>query len=298
MSRPNKLIQFYLTNICNSHCRTCEIWKNRRVQEIPFEKVVEIVKQFPDADYVFGGGEFTLYSQRYELLTWCDWHNVKYTVLSNAVNLKLLEQLLVSYNIKNLTMSCDGTKHDEIRGVKGNLKNIETIVKNWKDKIPNIKLSYTLSSLNEDSIDEDMAYFKKLGFNKIYFCIAQNMDLLKTNGNIVPSKKAIEKIYNEYSDMLYDKDIQLLQDILIDNLRECDSTDSVHTIYSNGDVVRCQSYMSDNVLGNIFDTDFAEILIEDAKRWKYDVEVLKEHCPYEKTCQLVCQRRYDYEDRL
>lgn len=298
MSRPNELIQFYLTNICNSKCSTCEIWKNGKIQEIPFEKVVEIVKQFPGADYVFGGGEFTLYSQRHALLAWCDWHNVKYTVLSNAVNLKLLEQLLVSYDIKNLTMSCDGIKHDEIRGIKGNLKNIETIVEDWKDKIPNIKLSYTLSSFNEDSIDEDMAYFKKLGFDKIYFCIAQNMDLLKANGNIIPSMKSIEKIYNFYSDMLYDKDVQLLQDILIRNLRECDSTQTVHTIYTNGDVVRCQSYMSDNVLGNIFDTDFAEILIEDAKRWKYDVEVLKEHCPYEKTCQLVCQRRYDYEDRL
>lgn len=289
MSRPNKLIQFYLTNICNSHCNTCEIWKNSKIQEIPSEKVEQIIREFPDADYVFGGGEFTLYSQRNELLNYCDKKGIKYTVLSNAVNLKLLEQLLALHNIKNLTMSCDGIKHDEIRGIKGNLKNIEAIVKDWKDYIPNIKLSYTLSSLNEDSIDEDMAYFKKLGFNKIYFCIAQNMDLLKANGNIVPSKKAIEKMYKEYRDMLYDKDVQLLRDILIGNLRECDSTGSVHTIYTNGDVVRCQSYMSNDVLGNIYEESLKEILNGIPNGFK---------CKYSKTCQLVCQRRYDYEDRL
>ena len=293
MSRPNKLIQFYLTNICNSHCSTCEIWKNSKIQEIPSEKVEQIIREFPGADYVFGGGEFTLYSQRNELLNYCDEKGIKYTVLSNAVNLKLLEQLLASHNIKNLTMSCDGIKHDEIRGIKGNLKNIETIVKDWKNYIPNIKLSYTLSSFNEDSIDEDMAYFKKLGFDKIYFCIAQNMDLLKANGNIVPSMKSIEKMYNFYSDMLYDKDVQLLQDILIRNLRTCDSTGSVHTIYTNGDVVRCQSYMSDNVLGNIYEKSFKEILDED-----YVNNIGGFKCPYSGTCQLVCQRRYDYEDRV
>lgn len=293
MSRPNKLIQFYLTNICNSKCNTCQIWQNKNKQEIPVEKVEQIIREFPDADFVFGGGEFTLYSQKDRLLDWCDKYGVNYTVLSNAVSLTLLEQLLASHDIKNLTISCDGKNHDEIRGVKGNLKNIEEIIKAWKGYIPNIKLSYTLSRLNEYSIDEDMEYFKHLGFKKIYFCIAQNMDLLKVCGNeIVPSNRAIEKVYKEYSDMLYDKDLQLLEDMLHGKMKACDSTDSVHTIYTNGDVVTCQSYLSNDVLGNIYEESLDRILD------KNDVWPDEWICPHSDYCHLVCQRRYDYEDRV
>lgn len=296
MARPKKLIQFYLVNLCNSHCNTCQIWKNTKRQELSIMQVEEVIKEFPDADYVFGGGEFTLYQQRDRLLDWCDSNNVNYTVLSNAVSLKLLEQLLASHNIKNLTMSCDGIKHDKIRGVKGNLKNIESIIEAWSGEIPNIKLSYTLSSFNEDAIDEDMEYFRKLGFSKIYFCIAQNMDLLNAQGSITPTKESLKYLYESYGYMLYDKDYQLLGDFIRGEHRLCDSIRDVHTIYTNGDVVRCQSLLSNNILGNINEHRFVDILKADEERWK---EVPNGFvCPYNDKCELVCQRRYDYEDRL
>lgn len=293
MSRPNKLIQFYLTNMCNSRCSTCNIWKNRSIQELSIMHVQEVIKEFPDADYVFGGGEFMLYKQRDKLLDWCDANNVNYTVLSNAVNLKLLEQLLASHNIKNLTMSCDGTQHDKIRGVNGNLKNIERIIEAWRGYIPNIKLSYTLSSLNEGSIDRDMDYFRRLGFDKIYFCIAQNMDLLKAEGDITPSIESLNYFQESYSYMLYDKDQQMLDDFVHGLHRTCESIRDVHTIYTNGDVVRCQSILSTDVIGNIHKDKLSDILAADS------VVNLKDFkCPYNDTCELVCQRRYDYEDRV
>lgn len=296
MARPNKLIQFYLTNMCNSKCNTCQIWKNRNIQELSVMKVEETIRDFPDADYVFGGGEFTLYKQRDRLLDMCDKNGVNYTVLSNAVNLKLLEQLLASHEVKNLTMSCDGIKHDEIRGVKGNLKNIECVIDYWRNSIPNIKLSYTLSKLNEANIDNDMAYFKRNGFDKIYFCIAQNMDLLNAEGDITPSKSSLEYLYESYSYMLYDKDQQLLEDFINGRHKRCDSTVDVHTIYTNGDVVRCQSILSSNVLGNINEHPLKYILEAD-KKWR---ETIPNGfvCPWNDECELVCQRRYDYEDRL
>ncbi len=296
MARPKKLIQFYLVNLCNSHCKTCHIWKNKNRQELSIMQVEEVIKEFPDADYVFGGGEFTLYNQRDRLLDWCDERGVNYTVLSNAVSLKLLEQLLASHDIKNLTMSCDGTHHDEVRGVRGNLKNIESIIKAWRGTIPNIKLSYTLSRLNEACIDEDMEYFRKLGFNKIYFCIAQNMDLLKADGDITPTIESLKYMQESYSYMLYDKDQQLLEDFINGVHRTCDSIRDVHTIYTNGDVVRCQSLLSNNILGNINDNKLSDILKADVKRLSNIPNGFT--CPYNNECELVCQRRYDYEDRV
>lgn len=294
MARPKKLIQFYLINLCNSQCKTCQIWKNTKRQELSIMQVEEVIKEFPDADYVFGGGEFTLYNQRDRLLDWCDKNNINYTVLSNAVSLKLLEQLLASHNVKNLTMSCDGIHHDEIRGKKGNLKNIEEIIKAWRGTIPNIKLSYTLSSLNEGSIDNDMEYFRQLGFKKIYFCIAQNMDLLNAQGSITPSKESLKYLNESYSYMLYDKDQQLLEDFINGYHKKCDSTRDVHTIYTNGDVVRCQSLLSNNVIGNINEHRLVDILKADEQKFG-DLEFV---CPFNDQCELVCQRRYDYEDRV
>lgn len=297
MSRPNKLIQFYLTNICNSHCRTCNIWKNKRQVEIPVNNVINIINQYPKADYVFGGGEFTLYTNRHKLLDYCDENDISYTVLSNAVNVSLLENLILAHNIKNLTISCDGIKHNEIRGVMNNLKGILYIVEKYKDKIPNLKISYTLSRFNQSVIDEDMKMFKEIGFDKVYFCIAQDMDLLKADKKVSPLKYYIEKMYNEYGDMLYDKDLQLLEDILFNGkLRKCDSTQSVHTIYTDGNVVRCQSKLSNVFIGNIFQDDFKSILEKDERLFE---SYNKEHsCPFEQECMLVCQRRYDYEDRV
>lgn len=289
MARPNKLIQFYLTNMCNSRCRTCNIWHNTVREDLDVEKVIDVIKDFPNADYVFGGGEFTLYRYKNELLRYCDENEINYTVLTNCVSKLLVEDLLRSHNIKNLTISCDGIKHDEIRGREGNLRNICELIQDYRDRIPNIKISYTLSKFNENHIDEDMSFFKRLGFNKIYFCIAQSMDLLKQEDNVTPSFESIKYLYDSYSYMLYDKDKQLLKDIINGIHRKCDSTNNVHTIYTNGDVVVCQSYLSNYKIGNIYDNSFKDIV---------GIFGGVSKCNYNDKCELVCQRRYDYEDRL
>ena len=290
MGRSKKLIQFYLTNMCNSGCKTCNIWKNKCRQELDIDVVKRTMMDFPDADYVLGGGEFTLYSKRLELLKWCNENNINYTVLTNAVSRKLVDSLFDSARIKSLTISCDGKTHDYVRGVLGNLSNIEYLVSKYRDKVDTIKLSYTLSKFNEAHIDSDMEYFKSLGFDKIYFCIAQNMDLLNATGDLTPSVESLKYLYETYGYMLYDKDYQLLGDIIRGVHKRCSSTNNVHTVYTEGDVVFCQSKMSHDVLGNINDTPLKEIL---------EKENYKDFtCKYNDTCELVCQRRYDYEDRV
>lgn len=290
--RPNKLIQFYLTNMCNSRCKTCSIWTttNKDKLELSLNKVINTIKLYPKADFVFGGGEFTMYSKARELLKFCTSNNINYTILSNCIDVDVLEQLLASFDVKNLTISCDGVKHDKIRGIAGNLKKIKDVVGIWKGYVPNLKISYTLSKYNEECLDEDMRMFKEMGVNKIYFCLAQSMDLLSTRGSVTPSITSIEKMYYDYGDMLYDKDKQFLRDVVLDNVGKCDSIENVHTIYTNGDVVTCQSFMSRDVVGNIYNNSLKEIL---------DKRELKDFkCEYSEVCELVCQRRYDYEDRL
>lgn len=284
--RDNKLIQFYLTNQCNSRCKTCTIWTNKERLDLSADKVIEIITQFPDADYVFGGGEFTLYNSLGYLLDFCDNHKINYTVLSNAIDYKALDTMMSKYKVPNLTISCDGILHDKIRGVEGNLQNIRKVVKEYRDKT-NLKLSYTYSKYNEKMFPEDMIYFKELGFDKVYFCLAQNMDLLKQKSNKSFIAESFEQIL-EYKDMLYDKDVRYIESMLNGTKKPCDSTKSVYTVYTNGDVVMCQSYMSGYVHGNIYDTPFKDIV----KLWEGENSKCPA-CQYDKECNLLCQRRYD-----
>lgn len=285
--RDKKLIQFYLTTECNSRCKTCSIWKSghSNIQELPFDIVSDICIKNKNSDFVLGGGEFTLYSQKYDLLDKLNKEGINYTILSNAINLTLLKDVIEKYDIQNLTMSCDGLNHDEIRGVvgSGNLYNICYIIGKYRDKIPNIKLSYTYSWFNQFTFEQDMDFIKyTLGFDKVYFCIAQNMDLLKTGTEaIIPTN--LENVLKR-KDMLYDKDLRYIENLVKGEKKQCDSTSSVFTIYSNGDIVRCQSFMSKDVLGNIYKDDFNSVI--DKVDRNFD-------CPYDEKCNLLCQRRYD-----
>lgn len=288
--RSNKLIQFYLTDYCNSRCKTCDIWKvalRDICLHMDYKKVIEIIEQFPDADYVFGGGEFTQYKYRYDLLRYCEEHNVKYTILSNAVDLSELIKLVETFNIQNVTISCDGHNHDYIRGVLGNLVNIKYFVDNYKNKISNLKISYTYSRYNEHNVDADMQMFRDWGLDKVYLCIASEMDLLENSNHKEFIPTSLDGLRLNM-DMFYDKDREYLDRIFNKwPKKKCDSISSVFTIYTNGDVVRCQSYMSKELLGNININKFSDIVKE--------VESLKHvfSCIYDKKCGLLCQRRYD-----
>ena len=282
MARDKRLIQFYLTTNCNSRCKTCSIWRCKgEYMSLNPNVVAGICAQNLDADFVLGGGEFTLYPYRHTLLDMLDDLGVNYTILSNAVNIRLLEGILDRHNVKNLTISCDGIYHDTIRGIKGNLLHIGYILDKYRKKIPNIKLSYTYSKFNEDNFVNDMNFIKyALGFDKVYFCIAQDMDLLKTDGDVKPSD--LKNILAR-SDMLYDKDRIFIENLLSGKKKKCDSVGSVFTVYTNGDVVTCQSFMSKLVIGNIYEKSFNDIV----------KNVAPFDCPFDGQCNLLCQRRYD-----
>lgn len=282
--RSERLIQFYMTNQCNSHCRTCSIWRNENTLELNANKVLEIMQQFPTADYVLGGGEMALYSDAKHLILSAIDMGINFTVLTNCIDYEFAKKL-IEWNVPNITISCDGINHDKIRGSKGNLDNIIKFVKVYKNKEGlNLKLSYTYSIFNEDSFVTDMHFFKGLGFDKIYFCLAEDMELLQADESVRAG--SFEKIL-KYKDMLYDKDVAFIENMCYGTKKICDSTKSVYTIFTNGDVVMCQSYMSSFAHGNIHDMSFKDIV----ENWEIDKRC--PGCKYDEKCNLLCQRRYD-----
>lgn len=284
--RDKKLIQMYITNMCNSHCKTCSIWKNKERQELRPGDIGMITTLFPNADYVIGGGEAILHTDIDKILMQLHEDKINYTLLSNCILNQRLYDLIQKYEVPAVTISFDGLRHDDIRGVTGNAKNI-WYFKEWCDfNSVRMKISYTYSKYNEDCFEEDMKYIKeRLGFNEIYFCIAQDMDLLMTaeaDGSFVAGN--FEKILK--CDLVSEKDKKHIRGMVTGVRRCCTSQNNVHTIYSNGDIVRCQSFKSREVLGNLYKMSTYEVM-----QLLESVENVS--CPYDSECDLLCQRRYD-----
>lgn len=280
--RDKNLIQLYITNMCNSHCKTCTIWQNKEPEELSVEQVRDIVRADKGADFVIGGGEAILHSKIMDMLGMLHHEGVNYTLLSNAIMLNRLCNMVEYYKVPSVTVSCDGVTHDTVRGARGNLHNICMFVEWAKKNNISFKLSYTYSAFNEQYFHQDMEFFKSLGIEKIYFCLAQEMALLHSDGKPQIVAHDFKQIL-EHKDMLFDKDVRFIENMLNGTKALCTSQSSVFTVYSNGDVVRCQSFMSSPAIFNIKDIPFS--------CWLGSATNVV--CPYDADCNLLCQRRYD-----
>lgn len=284
--RDSKLIQLYITNMCNSHCRTCSIWKNVIAEELSLKDIKKVIDAYPDADFVIGGGEAILHSDIVNILKYLRDNKVKYTLLSNCVSFILLKSLVEEFDVPSVTISFDGSKHDYIRGIHGNAFDIADFVEWCKDTNRKVKLSYTFSRYNEETFVSDMYMIKnKFQMENIYFCLAQDMDLLETNKQQSPVAKDISEVLR-FTELLTEKDLNHVMIMNFGGRKKCNSQSTVHTIYSDGSIVRCQSYMSKDILGNV-----KALESKDIKGILDNVENID--CPYDKKCNLLCQRRYD-----
>lgn len=284
--RDKKLIQLYITNMCNSHCKTCAIWKNEKRQELRPNDIDMLVALYPDADYVIGGGEAILHSEIEKILGSLQSTRTNYTLLSNCIWPKRLCELVEKYEVPVVTISFDGLKHDEIRGTSGNMANIVGF-KEWCDfNNVRMKVSYTYSKYNEGQFEEDMKFIKeKFGFSEIYFCIAQDMKLLMTaEADESFEASDFEQILS--CDLIPAKDRRHIRSMITGVRKCCTSQNNVHTIYSNGDIVRCQSFKSNEVMGNLYTLSTYEVM-------KILDNMENERCPFDVECNLLCQRRYD-----
>lgn len=268
----------YITNQCNSHCKTCGIWKNTDTEELSVDAIKNVCLSNKDADFVIGGGEAILHSHIEEILQMLMDNHINYTLLSNCISGLRLQELIVKYKVPSVTISCDGVYHDEIRCSSLNRFKIERFISFARRNFVNFKISYTFSKYNANTFLLDMDYFNSLGINKVYLCLAQNLDILTTDkGNDVTADLSI---LEKRKDMFFDKDWAFVESLLNGTKKPCDSQTSVHTVYSNGNVVRCQSFMCHDIIGNVYDGcgGFCD-------------EPIK--CSFDKECNLLCQRRYD-----
>jgi MoaA/NifB/PqqE/SkfB family radical SAM enzyme len=221
-------LTFSVTNMCQSRCKTCNIWKiyldNPKLKENEL-KIDEIKQIFRSLGHIFffniSGGEPFLRKDLPEIVNLA----CKYLkpgvihIPTNGIAINLIEDGMVQileimtsngYGDTPITIkpSFDGVeeKHDEIRGVKGNFEKVldtyEKLV-NLKKKYQNLHvgLGTVISRLNYSNISEIAAYAERLYPDSYINEIAeQRSELFTKDAPITPTDDAYEKAIKYFSE--------------------------------------------------------------------------------------------------
>ena len=213
-------LTFSVTNICQSRCRTCNIWSlyennpEKRSNELT---LAEIEKIFASMGHIFvfniSGGEPFLRPDLTDIIKLaCRYlspgiiHIPTNAIATERINKKIneiLNFLQVDFPAVHLTVkpSLDhvGAKHDEIRGVKGNFEKVMTLfhqLKTLQPQFPNfhVELGTVISNWNINDIEEIAAFVTALGTDSYRNEIAEERSEMFNRGDtITPAPEAYEK---------------------------------------------------------------------------------------------------------
>ena len=222
-------LTFSVTNMCQSRCKTCYIWKlyleNPELREREL-KLDEIEKIFMSMGHIYffniSGGEPYLRKDLVEIVDLaCKYltPGVIHTP-TNALAPKLIEKKTIEILEVMKDNNCEvpftvkpsfdgvGEKLDEIRGVKGNFEKVlDTLarLKTIKKQYPNldVNLGTVISKFNFDNIVEISDYAHKLNADSYINEIAeQRSELFTVNEPITPTAEEYEKAINYFSSVI------------------------------------------------------------------------------------------------
>ncbi len=314
-----KVINIFITFLCNSKCRTCNIWKiyqddkQKLNQELKTEEIKRIIMNALNFDVHYisiTGGDPFLRSDATEILSIIG-NNFKVagTVTNGLASdliydktKKILETIPPSHFF-TVAISLDGLeqKHDFQRGITGAFqKSIKTIrllkelQKNYSNL--NIDISFTLTNENYEDLKPTFTYLldEKLISHPSHFSFrsAQQTKITNSPGDEKNKKEAIKSIRNLQDSYPYFKNkfvdgiVQYIRDPSM-QMGSCYALYSSMWIDPYGDVFPCVGMMQEGPIGNIRQAqyDFKSVWFSDETN-KKRVKIKKGMCP---NCWVECQ---------
>ncbi len=213
-------LTFSVTNICQSRCKTCNIWElyskhpEKRDQELSLDEIEKIFRSMGHV-YIFNisGGEPFLRSDFTEIIKLaCRYltpgiiHIPTNAIAAHLVEKKvqeILRFLKTDFPSVHLTVkpSLDhiGNKHDEIRGIPGNFQKAMTLYQRLKALQPgfsnfHVELGTVISTWNVNDIEEIASFVTSLGMDSYRNEIAeQRSEMFNTEHDITPSADDYEQ---------------------------------------------------------------------------------------------------------
>ena len=302
---PKKIVPYKvlinLTDLCNSRCNFCDIWKIKPENEI---NVDNIIKSFDGSEkdiywLSLSGGEVTLVKYYFELIDRLKKKLPNLKIVAFTTNC-LTPNRVVKYAkyIKDnnldplITLSLDGDEklHDEVRGVKGNYKKCLQTFDMLKKE--NILCHYgiTLSSKNYDFVKNDYHNYKD-SMKAVTFVHSEGIynkeNSYDDDEKIIKSLKIIDnnfkvsKLY-EINEKIHIKlSIKFLENKRNKNIIPCDVLNSSIHIMQDGSIKPC---MFMNSIGNIKENNMLSYLKNDSTL-EIKEKIKKDQCP---KCWMNC----------
>jgi MoaA/NifB/PqqE/SkfB family radical SAM enzyme len=213
-------LTFSVTNVCQSRCKTCNIWElyqnqpEKKQEELTLDEIEKIFRSKGHI-YVFNisGGEPFLRPDITEIITAaCRYlspgivHIPTNAIAQNRIVTKtcdILNMLRSNYPTIQLTIkpSLDHIeeKHDDIRGIPGNFKKVLDVfhrLKAMQSDYPNfhVELGTVISRWNVDDVEEIAQYVTHLGVDSYRNEIAeQRSEMFNSQNDITPHPEQYEK---------------------------------------------------------------------------------------------------------
>jgi len=284
--RPLKLkhIVFMVTDTCNSRCSHCNIWRQKPTKNPLTPKEIEKIfsdKSFKNVKYILcTGGEPTVRDDLEEIFL--SFHRVlpraTLQLSTNAIlperTLKIVHTMM-RYNINfevGISLDGIGEAHDKIRGVEGNFKRADWLIKELtkirdehKD-IFNISVGIVASDLTIDSIYGVREYSKKLNIDCVeaWYNISSFYSNYNEKNKVELEKKITEIVKSQPISLLRQKWLRYLKGKSIKF--PCFALNSFCVVKCDGDIVPCLS-LWDAKAGNLREHSLGEIWhSQDAKK--------------------------------
>jgi len=206
-----------ITNKCNAHCKTCNIWRiyeeqpslsKSELKKEEFERIFESIGRSAYWFTISGGEPFLRKDivEIYEALV----HHCSPNIINiptNAITPKLIEKRVREFLeinnkstlIVNLSLDGVGDKHDEIRGVNGNFKKLlDTYegLKALKEDFENLRLGVhtVISIYNADHIPAIYNFVRGFKPDSHIFEVAEErVELLTIGSGITPDHETLSE---------------------------------------------------------------------------------------------------------
>ncbi len=254
-----KFLCLYTTNRCNSMCNICSIWSFPNKIDLKPEAVEKILssnimKKNPEIGLT--GGEFLLSSYSDDIYEICK----KYTkpnniiIYSNGILTKKILDFSTQHNVKRIQISLDGNKktYKKMRGVDAYKMVIKTI-KELKNTGVDVRLTFVLSPLNNI---KDYLHVKsiaeKYDLPEVAVIVYDTREIFKTK--IKSDKLSDLRLYHK---SIYLNSYYKWREGKLD--LPCMNPRIILSVMENGDVVYCQNFGRNLIMGNVYSDDIEKI---------------------------------------
>ena len=283
-------LMVYATDLCDSRCQHCLIWKKRPVQYLPKETIFGLMENrcvTRSTKVGLEGGEFLLHPDSREIVSWFHKNHPNFDLLSNCLKPETVIETVKATPPARLFISLDGTEetYKEMRGKDGYPKVLQ-VIENLKSVVP-ISVMYCISPWNTMEDLRHVAEVCKFHGVDLRVGIYSDIKFFDTTDPAyqeakLPEPPAILKEFKENYDyiMLYE---QWRSGKLI---LPCKSILDSVVVLPNGDVPICM-HLNDK-LGNVHTHSLDEILAMDAT-----VHTLNDKHDNCNGCWINFHRKYD-----